>query len=379
MQYPLEIDYDYGAVDKSIFAQAPLPGLERWAALLPPLADISLGEGGTPLLPSTYAARLAGFDGDLLLKDESRNPTGSHKDRLNFCAVSAALLSGARGIVVASSGNHAAAAAAYSARAGLPCIAVVGPSTKPAFREMFAAFGAEVVVVPLHERWALTNRLVRETGFIPVSNLTRYHTSSAFGPEGYKTIAYELYLQLGCRAPGSVIIPTAYGELLFGVAKGFWEMTRLGLIAKSPTIMSAEPPGGPLARSFALGLPAMEVEVGATVAASIASPVSGYRGIRALHMSGGRALTFHENTLLAVHEGLSRSGFWQEASGVAGLSALKEAIADGERFNEPIVVILTSGGFKDLVADPEQMPLSDTQTIEILVNRFQRHDSHRKR
>jgi threonine synthase len=96
-------------------------------------------------------------------------------------------------------------------------------------------------------------------------------------------------------------------------------------------------------------------------------------------MSGGRALTFHEDTLLAVHDGLSRNGIWQEVSGVAGLSALKEAIADGNHFNEPIVVILTSGGFKDLVADSESTQLSDTQTIEILINRFQHHHPQGKK
>src|SRR5260370_21673190 len=88
MQYPLEIDYDYSKVAKDLFRQAPLPGLERWAPLLPPLArNLSLGEGGTALIESARVGRWIGLDGPLWLKDESRNPTWSHKDRLNFCIV----------------------------------------------------------------------------------------------------------------------------------------------------------------------------------------------------------------------------------------------------------------------------------------------------
>jgi threonine synthase len=84
MQYPLEIDFDYARVSRDIFHQPPLSGLQRWAPLLPPLVpELSLGEGGTALIPSHRFARWAGLDGPIWLKDESRNHTWSHKDRLN--------------------------------------------------------------------------------------------------------------------------------------------------------------------------------------------------------------------------------------------------------------------------------------------------------
>ena len=84
MQYPLEIDFDYAKVSRGIFHQPPLSGLQRWAPLLPPLVpELSLGEGGTALIPSHRFARWAGLDGPIWLKDESRNHTWSHKDRLN--------------------------------------------------------------------------------------------------------------------------------------------------------------------------------------------------------------------------------------------------------------------------------------------------------
>jgi threonine synthase len=211
MQYPLEIDYDYARVPAELLRQPPLAGLERWAPLLPPVKPgLSLGEGGTPLLAAERIGDWIGLDGPLWLKDESQNPTWSHKDRLNYCVVSAALAVGAPGIAVASSGNHGAAAAAYAARAGLPCVVVTSPAAQPAFRQLLDALGAFVAIVPTERRWALLKRIVAETGFMPASNLTPFPTGNPYGPEGYKTIAYEIFAQLG-EMPGTVVAPTCYG------------------------------------------------------------------------------------------------------------------------------------------------------------------------
>src|SRR6266508_6457982 len=91
--YPLDVAFDYVRVDRSLFDQPPLPGMERWAPLLPPLAPgVAMADGGTPLVAVPSVAAWAGFDGELYVKDESRNPTWSHKDRLNLCTVSAAVL-----------------------------------------------------------------------------------------------------------------------------------------------------------------------------------------------------------------------------------------------------------------------------------------------
>src|SRR3954449_7456399 len=86
--YPVEVAYAYDRVDRQLFAQPPLPGMERWAPLLPPLAPgLSMGEGGTVLIPSPKLAAWAGLNGELFIKDESRNPTWSHKDRFNLCSI----------------------------------------------------------------------------------------------------------------------------------------------------------------------------------------------------------------------------------------------------------------------------------------------------
>ena len=374
MQYPLEVDYDYGRVDPAMFDQAPLPGLARWAPLLPPLAPgLTLGEGGTALFEAAEFGHAIGLKGSLLLKDESRNPTWSHKDRLNLCVVSAAVASGARGIAVASSGNHGAAAAAYAARAGLPCVVVISEGPQPSFRRLLAALGAHVVVAPFDRRWAALRRIVDEAGFMPASNLTRFHTGNPYGPEGYKTIAYELFLQLGRRIPDSVLIPTGYAELLFGVAKGFRELRLLGLTDRMPRLFSAEPEvRGPLARAVGSNAAAVEVDPAPSAAPGIACTVGGYRGVVALRETGGSALTATEHELAIMRDRLARIGIYQEISGTAALAAGAAAASRGEDLGETVVAILTSSGLKEGPMDVSDVAIHTEETLDGLLDELGR-------
>jgi threonine synthase len=352
MQYPLEIDYDYGKVSAKLFAQPPLPGLQRWAPLLPPLAaHLSLGEGGTALVGSKRIADWIGLAKPIWLKDESRNPTWSHKDRLNYCIVSTAVATGAPGIAVASTGNHGASAAAYARRAGLRCVVISTVGAQPAFEHFQTRLGSDFLLVPPEERWPALCRIIESTGFMPASNLTRFHTGNPFGPEGYKTIAYELFAQLGNCVPGTVVVPTGYGELLFGIAKGFQEMVKLGVADRVPQVVSAEPGvRAPLAHAMARNVAAAEVSGPGSLAAGIACTVSSYRAAVALRTSNGRALTFGESTLGEAVAELAGEGLWQEYSGAAGLAALREARRRGEEVEEPVVAVLTSTGLKDIPA-----------------------------
>ncbi|MFJ8622752.1 pyridoxal-phosphate dependent enzyme [Kitasatospora sp. NPDC093550] len=339
VSYPVEVDYAYDEVDpERLFAPAPTRGgLERWAPLLPPLLAPGLGEGATPLIeiePGVY------------VKDESRNPTWSHKDRLNRCTTSAAVGVGAPGIAVASSGNHGASAAAYAARAGLPCVVFTGPDLPPNVDAFLNAYGAVVLPVPWEARWPLLRQVADRLGLHPVSNLTTTHTGHAFGPEGYKTVAYEIFQDVG--APSAVFVPVGYGELLFGVWKGFAELRRLGLVDRVPRIHACEAASGsPLARAVAQGLPAAHVEVGPSDAYSIAAPVSGYRGVLALRESGGRALTLDDRRLADAQRELARAGLWAELSAAAGLAGLR-SLGEPDLSDGPVVCVSTSSGFKDL-------------------------------
>ncbi|MFI2609472.1 pyridoxal-phosphate dependent enzyme [Kitasatospora sp. NPDC018619] len=338
VSYPVEVDYAYDKVDPAaLFAPARVRGgLERWAPLLPPLLAPGLGEGATPLVeigPGVY------------VKDEARNPTWSHKDRLNRCTTSAAVGVGAPGLVVASSGNHGASAAAYAARAGLPCVVLTGPDVPPNVDAFLTAYGAVVLPVPWEARWPLMRQVVDRLGLHPVSNLTTTHTGHAYGPEGYKTVAYEIFQDVGL--PSAVFVPTGYGELLFGVWKGFTELRRLGLTDRVPRIHSCETAASaPLARAIAEGLPAARVTVGPSDAYSITSPVGGYRGVLAVRGSGGRALTLTDAELAAAQRELARAGLWTELSAAAGLAGLR-SLGEPEPAEGPVVCVSTSSGFKD--------------------------------
>ncbi|WP_308430208.1 threonine synthase [Streptomyces djakartensis] len=346
ISYPVEVDYAYDQVDPVLFATATGRGssLDHWAPLLPPLAAPGLGEGGTPLIE---------VETGVFIKDESRNPTWSHKDRMNRCTVSAAVASGAPGIVVASSGNHGASAAAYAARAGLRCVVITGPELPPAVDSFLNAYEAVVLPVPWEARWPLMRRIVDRTGLHPVSSLTTTHTGHAFGPEGYKTIAYEIHQDLG--VPAAVFVPTAYGELLFGIWKGFTELRRIGLTERLPRMYACQPTAAaPLAEAMRHGAPAAHVTVGLTEAYSIVSPVSGYRGVVTIQDSGGQVLELSDAQLETANQELARAGLWTELSSAAGLAGLRTVVdLDG-----PVVCISTSSGFKN-----RSVGLRRTETI----------------
>lgn len=357
LDYPLEIEFDLERVDAGLFDQPVEPGLDRWAPLLPPLAPgLSMGEGGTPLVRSDAVDRWTGYAG-VYIKDESRNPTWSHKDRLNLCTVSGAVGAGAPGIAVASSGNHGASASAYAARAGLPCILITDEAASQSAQAFMRAYGAAVVGVPVNERLGLLKRVVAETGFVPVSSITDTHTGHPFGPEGYKTIAYELFIQLGRRPPAAVFVPTGYAELLFGVWKGFDELRRLGLIASVPRMVACEPAArGPLARAVAVQQPLARVDPQPTRAVAIACTVSSFRGVAAINNSNGIALVVSDEEVAEAKAVSGAAGLWPEFSSAAALAAVRKARNAGERFDGAIVAIQTSAGFKDPFVPEDAVP-----------------------
>lgn len=367
IQYPVEVSYRMSELDRSLFDKPPEPGLQRWAPLLPPLEDaLDLGEGATPLIAAPRLAEFAGFEGDLYLKDESRNPTWSHKDRLNRVTVSAAVMSGARGVVVASPGNHGASAAAYSARAGIPCVVIATAGGPPTAQAFLASYGAAVIAVPRDARWPVMRDIVTHLGFHPVSNVTRTHTGHGFGAEGYKTVAYEIFLQLGRRVPAAIYVPTGYAELLFGVYKGFCELRELGLTDRIPAMIACEPAArAPLANALAAGLDASQVPAGPTAAFSIGATVSGYRGVVAVRQSGGAAVPLEDQELLEAQQVQARAGFWHEPSSAAALAGLRKLVRDKRAARGVVVLISTSSGLKDAgVATSVPEPAPDWPSVQ---------------
>jgi threonine synthase len=357
VQYPLEVRYDYRALDVGLFAQPVAGGLDRWQPLLPPLLPgLSLGEGGTPLVRCPQLCAWAGLD-NLMVKDESRNPTWSHKDRLNVCTVSAAVAAGALGVAISSSGNHGASAAAYASRAGLPTVVLCDEGTGLAAQQMMQAYGAAVVAMPREARWPLLEQLTSLPGWYLLGNTAATHTGHPFGPEGYKTIAYELFQQLGGRAPAAVAVPVSYAELLFGIWKGFEELRLLGAIEAVPMLVSAEPAAcAPHAQAWEEGTPTASLPYGRTIARAIGSATSGYRGQHALRASGGIAWRVRDEDMLAAQEAMSADGLWAEVSSCASLAVLRDMGRSGFAFHGPVVAISTSSGLKDIDAGKPAVP-----------------------
>jgi threonine synthase len=360
----LTVEYDLAPLAGVTPASFPTPpaGLWRFRGVLPVRGPrpISLGEGATPLVHLERLGARLGL-ARLYAKDESRNPTWSYKDRLCAVAVSHAVEIGARVITISSTGNHGASTAAYAARAGLPCVIFTLASVPDTMKTLMQAYGAAVVACPTAEaRWRLMQEGVERLGWYPTSGFTIPPVgSNPWGIEGYKTIAYEVAEELGWTAPDVVIVPSAAGDGLYGVWKGWTELKQLGLVKGTPRMITAEP-FGPLAHALERGLEAPEVVEAPepSVAFSIASRYGTFQGLAALRDSGGSGVRVTDEGIFEAQRALAREeGVFVEPSSAAALTAVMQLAA--RRALDPgqtIVIVLTSGGLKDPGATRTWLP-----------------------
>jgi threonine synthase len=337
------------------------PGLFRYRDLLPldtAVGAVSLGEGGTPLVDLPALGADVGV-GRLLVKDESRNPTWSYKDRLAAVAVTKATELGVDTVVVSSTGNHGAAVAAYAARAGIRCVVLTLASVPPAMKTLMGVYGATVAALRTGpERWALMRQLVAQRGWMPMSGQADPPVGSpSYGIDGYKTIAYELFEDLG-ELPDVVVVPTAYADGLTGIARGFDDLVALGLTDRVPRLLAAEP-FGPLRTALERGLDrAGPVPAGPSRSFSIASPVGTYQGLASLrHSRGGAVAVPDDDTVMAAQRRLGQHGLYLEASSAITLPALEQWQRAGQVGSDDTVVLIgTSTGLKDVDATAPELP-----------------------
>jgi threonine synthase len=334
--------------------------LWRYAHSLPVDADqaVSLGEGLTPLIDLPRLARELDL-GSLEAKCELGNPTGSFKDRLASVAVSAGrALFGARVIASSSSGNAGAAAAAYAARAGLPCIVFTFVGTAGPMVTQMRAYGAMVVAVAdKAHRWMLLEAGVRRFGWFPTSPFFGPVVgSNPYGIEGYKSLAYEVAEQRGWRLPDWIVLPVCYGDALVGMARGFAELLRLGWIERVPRLVAAEIYGS-LSQAEREGRddPPSIPRSYDTVAVSIGAAQSTFQALKAVRDSGGAVMRVPDDALLHWHRALAREeGLFVEPAAAAALAAVDLLRRQGTvRRGEAVVCLITAGGLKDpAVAEP---------------------------
>jgi threonine synthase len=354
--------YDISSVDGPVPVDPTQRGIFRYRRLLPLGAGdpvVSLGEGGTPLLPVPRLGAALGVE-RLYVKDETRNPTWSYKDRLAAVAVSRAAADGAETVVVATTGNHGAAVAAYAAAAGLRCVVLTLESVPQTMKTLMQVYGAEVVALRTGpQRWQLMAEAVRERGWVPMSGFRNPPVgSNPFGVDGYKTIAYELVEQLG-DAPDVVVVPTAYADGLAGIGRGFADLRALGVVGRVPRLVAAEPfgpYGDALARDAEVAGP---VPVGPSVAFSIASPVGTYQGLAALRGSGGVGVAVPDDSEILAHQALAgrTEGLYLEAASAVAVAAAGHLAATGRIApDETVVVMGTSTGLKDVGATAAGLP-----------------------
>ena len=321
----------------------------RWETFLPATAEqaVSLGEGNTPLLPVTSLGL-----GDVWIKDESRNPTWSFKDRLASSAVTMARRFDAKVITSSSSGNAGAAAAAYAARAGLPCVVFTFVGSAGPLVLQMRAYGAMVVkVTDKADRWRLQSLGVREFGWYPTSPFFGPVVgSNPYGMEGYKTIAFEIAEAFDWQPPDWCVLPVCYGDALFGMWKGFEELKALGWIDRTPRFVAAEVSGSLTAAMAGGDLLPPEVPRNApSIATSIGAAQSTVQALDVLRRSRGAAVSIGDEELrrwvvtLAAKEGL-----WPEASSAAPLAAIERLRAQGVIApHERCVALMTASGLKD--------------------------------
>ena len=344
------------------------PGLFERRGMLPLPGEgpvVSLGEGRTPLLHLERTGARLGLS-RLYLKDETQNPTWSYKDRLAAVATTKALADGADTVVVATTGNHGAATAAYAAAAGMRCVALTVASVPLTMKVLMQAYGAEVVALDRPpDRWSLMRLAVEQWGWVPLSGLVDPPIgSNTFGIEGYKSIAYELHEQLGA-VPDVVVVPTAYADGLTGIHRGFVDLVALGHAESMPRMVAAEPLG-PFAASLIEGgdVPA-RIEPRASVAFSIAGSVATYQGVRVLRDSGGEAVVVGDDEeIIAAQLALAADeGLYVEASSATAIPAVARLAAGGLVGEDDVVVAIgTSTGLKDVGATAAR--LGDVPVIE---------------
>lgn len=361
--------YDLDAAARELSAESLRDrpaGMRRYRELLPPDVQdaASLGEGETPLLHCERYGRRLGLD-RLLLKDESQNPSGSFKDRLAFTALAMAGRFGARAVGVSSTGNAGAAAAAYAARAGLPCIVLTVQGAASAIVTQMQAYGAMVVATRTKaDRWKLLQTGVAEWGWYPTSPYFGPPVgSNPYGVDGYKTIAYEVCERMGWEPPDWCVLPVAYGDALFGMWKGFEELAALGLIPRKPRMVAAEM-AGCLGAALASGEDAIP-EIPAPspyVASSISVNQSTYQALHALRASGGAARVASNNELLSLQRDLAADeGVYAEPSSLAALAAVERLCKEGRIGPaDTVVVVNTAHGLKDTAATTSVAPVIPT-------------------
>ena len=297
---------------------------------------LTLGEGGTPLL------RAEGFGHEIFLKLESRNPSGSFKDRASALLLAEMKARRIESAVEDSSGNAGASFAAYAARAGIEAKVFSPESAAGPKLEQIEAYGAELNRVPGPRSASAEAVLQAVEGGAAYAS----HAYLPFGLPGLATIAYEIYEQLG-QAPGSVIAPVGHGSLLLGIAMGFEALKTAGKIERVPHMVAVQASAcAPLWVVASMGPSGLGmVTEGETLAEGVRvrTPLRGDALLQRLQPGQGQIRIVEEEAILPGRNALAQMGFYVEATSAIVWDALRQVAGE---IPEPIALILSGSGLK---------------------------------
>ncbi len=356
---PLEVAYDYDAVAAAVSRESVAAGprtIWRYHHLLPAAhtAPVELGAGCTPLVRADRLAAALGL-GELWIKDDTANPTGSFKDRVVSVALTKARELGFKVAACASTGNLANSVAAHAARAGLASVVLIPKDLERAKIAMTAVYGGTVVAVD--GTYDDVNRLCAELASEHPAWAFANVNLRAYYAEGSKTLAFEIAEQLGWQAPDHVVVPVASGSQLTKVAKGFAELGTVGLLDEVPEVRvsGAQAAGcSPVATAFAEGSDDIRPVRPSTVARSlsIGNPADGWYALEAVRRSGGALAAVTDAEILDAIGLLARTeGIFAETAGGVTIATLAKLASSGVvRPDERVVAIVTGHGLKTVEA-----------------------------
>ena len=376
---PLEVAYDYDAITASVSREKIAAGpstLWRYADLLPVASDpaVDLGTGFTPLVRADRLAAELGL-GEVWVKNDTRNPTNSFKDRVVSVALSKALEFGFKVFACASTGNLANSVAAHAARAGMRSYVFIPSDLEQGKVATTAIYGGNLVAIK--GNYDDVNRLCAELAgiyqwaFVNV-NMRPYYA------EGSKTLAFETAEQLGWSVPDHVVVPVASGSLLTKIRKGFEELHKVGLLDREPElrVSGAQAEGcSPVARAWLDGADTIKPVKPDTIAKSLAigNPADGYFALDAVRQTGGGLAAVTDDEIVDAMKLLARTeGIFAETAGGVTIATLKRLAAEGiVRPDERVVAYVTGHGLKTL--DAVEPSVGPTAVIPPTLDAF--HDA----
>ena len=352
----LDVILDYDEIRKNIsheyFLQNQDHSMWRYLPAIP-IEDTSgiqpLQVGWTPLYKTARLFDETGLS-QLIIKDDSRNPTASLKDRASAVGVAKAVELGRTVMCAASTGNAASSLSGFTASTGIETYIFVPENAPEAKVTQLLIFGAHVFLVKgsYDEAFELCYRATDEFGW--------YNRSCAVNPymvEGKKTIAYEICEQLGWEAPDLVVVAVGDGCTIAGVWKGFKECMRLGLTDRLPTLVGVQASGSnPVTRAFDKKTDRFEYIRPETIADSISVgiPRNGIKALQAVKESGGMMLDVSDSEILEAMRLLAqRCGIFGEPAGVTSLAGIIKLNRLGKiSGREQVVTIVSGSGLKDI-------------------------------